>query len=591
MNRKIGIWAFSGILVAMAWVGSAAMAGDGATVMADPVAEAQTLSCIGAYWIVGGDDNRNAQVKVEYRQAGQGQWLRGPDMFRVEKKKSQPARFASQLKVPSDAWLFAGSVLAVESGKDYEMRLTLSDPDGGAAQKTIRCATKAEPVVSKDWPRLHVVPGKGGGSGTAADPFKGVAGALKAARPPVVIAMHAGTYEAFEAELKGSEGQPIVIAAAGDGEVVVDAKGKSRGIGLNDSTHVWVEGLTVRGAEYGIVANGASNIVVRRCRVLECRSGIWAAGKKSGVQAGFIVCDNLLTGTHSWDQERGAAGDEHRGINLAGMGHSICYNRVSGFKDGIDVWPSARTEAIDINNNDVSDCQDDGSEMDYSERNTRNFCNRYVNVFQGISIQPVYGGPVYVVRNVLYNVAKEPFKMHNMPSGGLFIHNTVVKSGPPLMVWTSDPIHNIVLRNNLFIGTEAEVACDFEPKMKDCDFDYDGYGGGPWRAFLQWSGASYPTIAEAQARSGIYKHLTLIDSAKVFASGLRAPETADKWQDPRKIDVRLAAGSDAIDAGTPIAGFNDGFAGKAPDLGAYEAGAPAVQYGPRVKFAPQVPEP
>ena len=53
--------------------------------------------------------------------------------------------------------------------------------------------------------------------------------------------------------------------------------------------------------------------------------------------------------------------------------------------------------------------------MDYSERNTRCFHNRLTNVFQGISMQPVYGGPVYVFRNVMYNVAVEPFKLHNNP--------------------------------------------------------------------------------------------------------------------------------------------------------------------------------
>jgi hypothetical protein len=63
----------------------------------------------------------------------------------------------------------------------------------------------------------------------------------------------------------------------------------------------------------------------------------------------------------------------------------------------------------------MSELTDDGIEMDYSERNTRCFHNRLTNVFQGISMQPVYGGPVYVFRNVMYNVAVEPFKLHNNP--------------------------------------------------------------------------------------------------------------------------------------------------------------------------------
>ena len=70
--------------------------------------------------------------------------------------------------------------------------------------------------------------------------------------------------------------------------------------------------------------------------------------------------------------------------------------------------------------------------MDYSERNIRCFSNRMTNVFQGISMQPVYGGPVYVFRNVMDNVAVETFKLHNSPSGCLMFHNTSVKKGMPL---------------------------------------------------------------------------------------------------------------------------------------------------------------
>jgi hypothetical protein len=36
-----------------------------------------------------------------------------------------------------------------------------------------------------------------------------------------------------------------------------------------------------------------------------------------------------------------------------------------------------------------------------------------------------------------------------------------------------------------------------------------------------------------------------------------------------------------VDAGVAIPNITDGFSGKAPDLGAYEVGAPAPQYGPR----------
>ena len=89
---------------------------------------------------------------------------------------------------------------------------------------------------------------------------------------------------------------------------------------------------------------------------------------------------------------------------------------------GIDDGPRTLEEALEM----ARIAADDGIELDYSQRNTRCFHNRLTNVFQGISLQPVYGGPVYVFRNALYNVAVEPFKLHNNPSGGL------ISKGHPL---------------------------------------------------------------------------------------------------------------------------------------------------------------
>ena len=77
--------------------------------------------------------------------------------------------------------------------------------------------------------------------------------------------------------------------------------------------------------------------------------------------------------------------------------------------------PSSKCAAIDIYRNEIEVMTDDGIELDFSERNVRCFENRLTNVFQGISAQPVYGGPAYSSGNVLYNVVLEPFKLHQSP--------------------------------------------------------------------------------------------------------------------------------------------------------------------------------
>ena len=224
---------------------------------------------------------------------------------------------------------------------------------------------------------------------------------------------------------------------------------------------------------------------------------------------------------------------------------------------------------------------DDGIEMDNSFRNTRCFMNRLTNVFQGISVQPVYGGPVYIFRNVMYNIAGSPFKMHNNPSGALMLHNTSVKKGMPMICYGGPRVRNCVFRNNLFIGTPSNYAFESTATMVDCDFDYDGFGGGPWKKFLKWNGTRYGSLKDVKQAGGAYSHGVLVKAASVFASRLAAPTDEKRRFDGREIDLRLAEGCGAIDAGQVLVGINDAFTGAAPDLGAYERGKPIPHYGPR----------
>ena len=61
----------------------------------------------------------------------------------------------------------------------------------------------------------------------------------------------------------------------------------------------------------------------------------------------------------------------------------------------------------------------------------------------------------------------------------------------------------------------------------------------------------------------------------------RDPKTVQRLYDFKDLDFRLKPGSAAIDRGVALANINDGFTGKAPDLGALEVGQPLPTYGPR----------
>lgn len=65
-------------------------------------------------------------------------------------------------------------------------------------------------------------------------------------------------------------------------------------------------------------------------------------------------------------------------------------------------------------------------------------------------------------------------------------------------------------------------------------------------------------------------NLACLDPAAVFSDSTGKP--LDRLEQPWLYDFSLRRGSPAIDAGVRIPGFNDDFAGAAPDVGAYESG-------------------
>ncbi len=553
----------------------------GSKPLGDPVLEPPTLRSLGAYWMIRGDVNRNAKIAVSYREAGEEEWKKGYPLFRVEKNRHKDTKGRSALNLQNGAWLFAGSVVLLQPGTEYEIKLSLTDPDGGSAEKLLKARTRSEPVAPANAQEYHVVPGNGGGMGTKAVPYKGLVEAQKNAKPGSVLLLHAGVYEGtFLVTKSGQLGKPIIWRGAGDGEAVIDGQGKAdkrpgRAVSANDAHDVWFEDLTMRNANFVFVGHNAYRIVIRRCHIHGCGYGITNTNNSNGAVRDWFISDNLIEGPSAWPRTKGIEGA--RGVQVTGTGHVVCHNRIRGFADAIDTFPSSRCSAIDFHNNDISEMTDDGIEMDYSFRNTRCFYNRLTNTFQGISTQPLYGGPVYIFNNAMYNVVGSVFKMHNSPSGGLMFHNTCVKKGPPVTCW-GPKVSNFVYRNNLFIGTSGNYAFESTAKMVHCDFDYDGYGGGPWQKFMKWNGVRYPNLAAVKERGEVYKN-----GVKVEATPFGSPAPADeKTQfDASQLDLRLKKSSAAIDAGQLLPGFNDDFTGKAPDLGAYEFGKEVPHYGPR----------
>ena len=611
------------------------------------IVEPPTLINLGFEWQITGDDNRNAEVKTAYRVSGSSQWHEGLPLLRIGGERVFRQTEHLDYTVPH---LFAGSILDLTPNTEYECRFTMSDPDGveGEASSIIKVRTRREPKAAETGRVLHVYPFEWKGE-MQQPSFQGLKAAYygsglgdwavvseKTVQPGDIIKIHAGMYKAdplnyvepnglsfdgtYVLTAKGTEEKPIVIQAAGDGEVIFDGNGAHSLFDVSATEHHIFEGITFRNVDIVFAAgqkrvNGASNLTVKNCRMEEVGIGVTTeyAGSKN-----FYIADNIIIGRDDRYRLRGWANpgvyppnqlNSYIGIRVYGSGHVICHNAVAFFHDGIDVSTYGSPEkeqdlkavAIDIYNNDIHLVADDFIEADGGVHNIRVMRNRGVNAGQcGLSAQPVFGGPAYFIRNVLYHIPNGfAFKFLAKPAGLYVLHNTIVGENR-----VGDIYSNAHFMNNLFLGSDAprRAIAVFPIATAYSTYDYNGYrpnrNGNNQYVWVSPSvgettnytntvkdnGKEFISLKEFSAASGFEKHGLEIDY-DIF-NNLQAPDQKKPYgvYHATDIDFRLNSKGQAVDKGvTAIPNISAKFNGKAPDLGALEAGEPVPVYGPRGK--------
>src|SRR6478736_8781622 len=117
---------------------------DNNTVAGKFVVEHPTLLNLGFEWEIRGDANRNAAVAVRFRAVGESGWRQALPLVRIGGENVYRRRENLDYTVPDG---FAGSILNLEPGTEYECRFAMSDPDGlaGQATQTVKVSTRAEP--------------------------------------------------------------------------------------------------------------------------------------------------------------------------------------------------------------------------------------------------------------------------------------------------------------------------------------------------------------------------------------------------------------------------------------------------------------
>lgn len=514
-----------------------------------------TIRNVAIEWAITGDANNNGVVRVRYRRRGEPSFRDAMPLRRIPAGTTAGASWSNR---------HSGSIFDLEPNTEYEIELSLLDPDGGCEVRTSTVRTRAVPVVPSDARVRMVTPAT-------------FAGALSSAMPGDVLEMAAGNYAAFTIERDGATDRPITLRGAA-GAIVMG------NIDLFTRHDVRIEGLTIRGR---VRFNGSRNIAIVRNTVETTGDGIVALSRSEDC----YIADNTVTGATRWQVgSLGVSGTNvGEGILVYGPGHVIEHNRVTGFRDAISLTedPAAEQWSIDIVENEIDTGADDGIEADFCAHNCRVVRNRLTNVFMGISSQPSLGGPTYFVRNAMYNVVYSAFKLQRTSYGDVLLHNSVVKSGDAFGIYTGESIHRAYARNNVFVGGPGGTYNGYDSGTgrviniataePTCDFDYDGFGSSMGMFEGRYGALRFSSLAELRAMSTEAHAVAL--GLDVFATSVAYPSAP--FPERMRADLRLRAGAAAVDRGAVLPNINDGHAGAAPDLGAYEQGAALPAYGPR----------
>jgi len=294
-----------------------------------------------------------------------------------------------------------------------------------------------------------------------------------------------------------------------------------------------------------------------------------------------VIQDNAFYDTDfdwPWDAVKSGSELETGGVRFYsptnGRGTVIRRNTFHDYFDGFGACPNSTsvvTNETDVYENVVYNAGDDGMETDGRCSNVRIWSNTFHDVLMGISLAPVYDGPVYAVRNLIYRTGVG----NNDYTGSAFKFNSGYDTSGPMYLFhnTSDAAVTtprssgldikspgtwelIYARNNIWSGTDYALS-NANP-TQPLDLDYDGLYTTRAGELAWWSGLPdrhLNTLAELQAATGQEMHgLNAVPGFANAAAG----------------DYSLDDDSDLIDAGLFIPGINDGYGGAAPDIGAFE---------------------
>jgi hypothetical protein len=531
-----------------------------------------TFESIGLYWSPGGSEGVSESATVRYRSLGSSTWTTGhPLWFDARISPSPPFTSSGE---------YRGSIALVDPGTTYEIELTA---EGGAR------AVLAATTWSEEFPIGETV-------------------TLPESSSDTLVIRQSGTPEGYVLyTAEPGQTATIDVANAREHNIVVEA------------SYVIIRGLVLKGARtHGIKVSSTgscTNIVIEDNDI----SG-WGRVDEVGFGVGFdaaIRAENPLVerliiqrnrihhpraDANSWCEKRDGRADPAckthpegpHGIRLTDTGgnHVIRFNTLESddahyFADGIGggtfSYAGFPGPDSDVYGNFIERCWDNPIESEGGNANARIWANYIDRSYSPIAITPLSVGPIYIWRNVVDRSRKGPPEItgdtdsdprgrflkggsgNEWGGGRVYVyHNTIVQRSPAagsshtLGVRTGittkasgGKAYGIVSRNNILhviSSRDRSVADDsLGCGVRRNDFDFDLYNGK----------INSPLPQEANG----------IELTPVYAA------------DNNPLEFFLDPASPGHDSGVVLPGFNNGSIGDGPEIGAFETGAPPLEFG------------
>ncbi len=510
-----------------------------------------TYECIGLYF----KSLDLGQCRVRFRQKGTSTWRDGYPLVHDGRDNE-----------------YRGSIVGLKPGTVYDIKITLNNKSS-----ELTCTTKNDQFPIGKTTYLK--------AGVHTEPLR---------------ITESGTPKGYH-----------LITPVKDSKATIDVRNAEEYTCVIDADYVVLRGIEFRNAAIHsllIKSKHHDNVIE------DCRFTFWGRiggprtyGNRGGTDSAIYAergVGNLTIQRNLIENPRGASNDWDTGhpagpqaitlINSSG-GNVIRYNEIRstedhGFNDAIGGGSNYSFEGSpnrdsDIYGNIISNVWDDAIESEGANMNVRIWNNYIDKTFQHIATACTSKGPLYIFRNVF----GQSRRTHRDPLGGSMIkvgergeygggrkfvfHNTAVQPGGAFHVFSGHVNPNTVTRNNIFDCPGRLTSS--RPVETDCDFDYDLFTG--------------MDRGVAKERHGIRGKPSFIKS---YALEFYPSSTTTKIQ-WGKVPVKqgnktvtitdpvMTVPNPVIDSGAKLPNFNDDYAGKAPDLGAFELGRPPIRFGRR----------